>query len=44
MPGDAALARRRAQLETGIELYPSIMPDLIAWADKFKLAPPAAGG
>jgi L-lactate dehydrogenase len=44
MPGDAALARRRAQLEKGIELYPSIMPDLIAWADKFKLAPPAAGG
>jgi LDH2 family malate/lactate/ureidoglycolate dehydrogenase len=44
MPGDAALARRRAQLKKGIELYPSIMPDLIPWADKFKLTPPKPQG
>ena len=41
MPGDAALACRRAQLETGVELYSSIMPDLMAWADKFGIIPPA---
>jgi LDH2 family malate/lactate/ureidoglycolate dehydrogenase len=41
MPGDAALARRRAQLENGVELYPSIMPDLMAWTDRFGIIPPA---
>jgi LDH2 family malate/lactate/ureidoglycolate dehydrogenase len=40
MPGDAALARRRSQLDRGIKLYPSIMPDLMPWADKLKVVPP----
>jgi len=40
MPGDTALARRRVQLEKGVELYPSIMPDLTAWADRFGITPP----
>jgi L-lactate dehydrogenase len=40
MPGDTALARRRAQLKKGVELYPSIMPDLRAWADRFGVIPP----
>lgn len=40
MPGDAALARRRAQMHKGIELYPSIMPDLMPWAHKFAVIPP----
>lgn len=44
MPGDAALARRCAQLESGVDLYASIMPALIPWADKFKVTPPAAKG
>jgi len=44
MPGDAALARRRTQLEKGIELYPSIMPDLMPWADKLKITPPVLRG
>jgi LDH2 family malate/lactate/ureidoglycolate dehydrogenase len=46
MPGDTANARRQAQLTDGVELYPSIIPDLEAWADKFGIAvprpPPAA--
>jgi LDH2 family malate/lactate/ureidoglycolate dehydrogenase len=44
MPGDSALARRRAQLENGVELYPSIMPDLKAWGDRFGISPPAPRG
>jgi LDH2 family malate/lactate/ureidoglycolate dehydrogenase len=44
MPGDTALARRRAQLEKGVELYESIMPALTPWADKFKITPPAPMG
>jgi LDH2 family malate/lactate/ureidoglycolate dehydrogenase len=44
MPGDAALARRRAQLQKGIELYTSIMPDLMPWAQKFGIAAPASAG
>src|SRR6476620_1045599 len=40
MPGDSALARRRAQLQKGVELYPSIMPDLILWAEKFGITAP----
>jgi len=42
MPGDTALAKRRAQLTSGVELYPSIMPDLKVWADKFQVAVPQA--
>jgi LDH2 family malate/lactate/ureidoglycolate dehydrogenase len=41
MPGDTALAKRRAQLASGVELYPSIMPDLKIWADRFGIAVPA---
>jgi LDH2 family malate/lactate/ureidoglycolate dehydrogenase len=40
MPGDTALARRCAQLQQGVELYPSIMPDLRTWADRFGIVPP----
>jgi LDH2 family malate/lactate/ureidoglycolate dehydrogenase len=41
MPGDAALARRRVQLQNGVELYSSIMPDLMPWAEKFGISLPA---
>jgi LDH2 family malate/lactate/ureidoglycolate dehydrogenase len=44
MPGDSALARRRAQLDGGVELYPSIMPDLSAWAERFGIRAPAPRG
>jgi LDH2 family malate/lactate/ureidoglycolate dehydrogenase len=40
VPGDTALARRRAQLTSGVELYPTIMPDLKIWADKFGITVP----
>jgi LDH2 family malate/lactate/ureidoglycolate dehydrogenase len=43
MPGDTALARRRAQLATGIELNPSIMPSMTTWADKLGVVVPSAG-
>jgi LDH2 family malate/lactate/ureidoglycolate dehydrogenase len=40
LPGQAALARRAAQLERGVELYPTIMPSLLPWAEKLKVAVP----
>lgn len=40
MPGDGALARRQAQLTAGVELYPTIMPDLQSWAVKLGVSPP----
>lgn len=41
MPGDGGLARRRAQLTSGVELYQSIMPDLQPWAQKLGVTPPS---
>jgi L-lactate dehydrogenase len=41
MPGDTSHAKRRAQLASGVELYPSIMPDLKVWADRFGVTAPA---
>jgi LDH2 family malate/lactate/ureidoglycolate dehydrogenase len=40
MPGDSALATRREQMELGVALYPSIMPELKKWADKLKVPAP----
>lgn len=40
MPGDGALARKRAALENGAELYPTIMGALQPWADKLGVRPP----
>ena len=40
MPGDTARSRRRAQLNSGVELYPSIMPELKIWADRFGITAP----
>lgn len=40
MPGDGAAALRRRQLAEGVELYPSIMPELKKWADKLAVPPP----
>jgi L-lactate dehydrogenase len=42
MPGDTALARRRSQIASGIELYSGILPALTAWADKLGLKVPSA--
>lgn len=42
MPGDRALDRCQIQLKSGVELYPSIMPNLLAWATKLGVSPPQA--
>lgn len=44
LPGDGALARKRAALQDGVALYPTIMPALSGWAEKFDIAPPAPLG
>lgn len=40
LPGDAALARRTAQLAQGVELDPAIMPALIPYAGRLGVAVP----
>ena len=40
VPGEAALARRRRQLRDGVDLYPTIMPALVPWADRFGIEIP----
>lgn len=42
LPGQAALARRAAQLAHGVELHPTILPALIPWAEALKVEVPAA--
>jgi LDH2 family malate/lactate/ureidoglycolate dehydrogenase len=42
MPGDQANALRRAQLNAGVELYATVMPDLKAWADRLGIKQPRA--
>ena len=40
LPGDGALARKRAALRDGVALYPGIVDGLRTWADKLGVAPP----
>lgn len=40
MPGDGALARKRAALADGVPLHPTILPALRDWATKFGVALP----
>ena len=40
MPGDTANRARQEQLKTGVALYPSIMPDLMGWAEKLGVTLP----
>ncbi|WP_250458700.1 Ldh family oxidoreductase [Microbulbifer litoralis] len=40
VPGQRAWAARARQLRLGVELYPTIMQDLQAWADKFDVPLP----
>jgi LDH2 family malate/lactate/ureidoglycolate dehydrogenase len=42
LPGDGALARKRAALKDGVALYPGIVDGLKAWADKLGVTPPSA--
>lgn len=39
LPGQRALARKRAQLQEGVSLHPSILPALQAWAERLGVAP-----
>jgi LDH2 family malate/lactate/ureidoglycolate dehydrogenase len=41
LPGDGALARKRAALADGVVLHPTIMPALQDWATKLGVAPPS---
>ncbi|WPZ34965.1 Ldh family oxidoreductase [Thalassobaculum sp. OXR-137] len=41
LPGDGALARKRAALAEGVALYPGIMEGLAEWAGKLGVTPPA---
>jgi len=40
LPGEAGLRRREEQLANGVELYPSILPALAPWAEKWGVALP----
>jgi LDH2 family malate/lactate/ureidoglycolate dehydrogenase len=42
LPGEAALRRRAAQLASGVELYPSIMPAVLPWCGKLGVDAPTA--
>jgi LDH2 family malate/lactate/ureidoglycolate dehydrogenase len=41
MPGEQGLARKQAALEEGVRLYPTILPALAAWAERYGVAMPA---
>jgi L-lactate dehydrogenase len=41
LPGEAGLGRRAAQLASGVELHPGIMPALAPWARKLGVVLPA---
>ena len=40
MPGDTAVTLRREQFAQGLELYPTIMPELAKWATKLGVSAP----
>jgi len=40
LPGERGLARYREQLAGGVNLYPTIMPSLEAWAAQYAVSPP----
>ena len=44
LPGENGLRRREKQLKEGVELYPTVMPALEPWSDKFGVKPPVAVG
>ena len=42
LPGERGLQRYREQLSQGVALYPTIVPALAPWAEKYKVAVPKA--
>ena len=43
LPGEAGMKRLREQRAHGVALYPTIMPALLPWAEKFGVGPPSGG-
>ena len=41
LPGERGFHRHREQIANGVALYPTIMPALEPWAEKFGVAPPS---
>jgi L-lactate dehydrogenase len=41
LPGEAGMRRLREQRTNGVVLYPTIMPALVPWAEKLRVAVPA---
>ena len=44
LPGERGLQRYREQTANGVALYPTIMPALAVWAQKYGVAVPVAIG
>ena len=44
LPGERSLARKRAALENGVELYPGIMEKLAPWGEKLGVTAPQPKG
>jgi L-lactate dehydrogenase len=42
LPGERGLERYREQLAHGVALYPTIIPALTPWAQKYEVALPSA--
>ncbi|MDE3084355.1 MAG: Ldh family oxidoreductase [Verrucomicrobiota bacterium] len=42
LPGELALRRRAAQLQSGVKLHPAIIPALKPWAEKFSIVVPGS--
>jgi LDH2 family malate/lactate/ureidoglycolate dehydrogenase len=42
LPGEAGMARLKEQREKGVALYPTIMPALVPWGEKFGVPVPKA--
>ena len=42
LPGERGMRRYREQLANGVALYPSILPSLARWAERFGVTAPSA--
>lgn len=42
LPGEGALARKRAALAGGVDMYPGVLDALRPWAERFGVAPPTS--
>ncbi len=44
LPGESGLRKREDQLKSGVNLYPAILPSLVAWSEKLGVPLPVANG